>query len=168
MKKILMLTAVCLMALSCVRSDSGDIIKVGDDLPQFTLHSEIYGDVSSAELKGKVTLICFFATWCPPCQEELADVQGKLVPAFAENENFRLLVVGREHTDAELQEYNETKKFTFNLYPDPKREVYSLFAEKSVPRSYLVGMDGKIVEAHIGYEEEEFDAMMDTIRTLLK
>ena len=168
MKKILMLAAACILAFSCVRNDTGDIVKVGDNLPQFSIHSEVYGDISSADLEGQVSLICFFATWCPPCQEELADVQNKLVPEIESNENFRLVVIGREHTDAELQEYNETKKFTFNLYPDPEKKVYSLFAEKSIPRSYLVGKDGKIIETHLGYEEEDFDALMNKIRSLLK
>ena len=106
-------------------------LKKGDKLPDFQLKSSVYGDVSSADLKGKVVLVSLFATWCGPCQLELAEVQKMLWPKYKDNKDFVLLVIGREHTDEQLKAYNERKKFTFPLYPDPKREVFSLFAEKS-------------------------------------
>lgn len=108
-------------------------------MPQFTLNSNIYGQVTPSDLKGKVVLVSLFATWCGPCQKELAEVQSTLYPKYKDNENFRLLVIGREHTDADLTKYNVRKKFTFPLYPDPKREVFSLFADQSIPRAYLFG-----------------------------
>lgn len=82
-------------------------------MPAFTIVSDNGTKMSSATLKGKVTLVNFFATWCPPCQKELADVQQKLWPKYKDNKNFQLLVIGREHTDAELAKYNEKKGFTF-------------------------------------------------------
>lgn len=112
-------------------------LKKGDKLPDFQLKSSVYGDVSSADLKGKVVLVSLFATWCGPCQLELAEVQKMLWPKYKDNKDFVLLVIGREHTDEQLKAYNERKKFTFPLYPDPKREVFSLFAEKSMPDTFL-------------------------------
>jgi hypothetical protein len=53
------------------------------------------------------------------------------------------------------------------LYPDPKREVYSLFAEKTIPRVYLFGKDGKLLHSSIGYKKEDFDHMMETIENAL-
>ena len=76
-----------------------------------------------------------FATWCGPCQLELAEIEKTLWAEYKDNKDFVLLVIGREHTDEQLRAYNERKKFTFPLYPDPKREVFSLFAEKSIPRA---------------------------------
>ena len=98
-------------------------------MPKFELKSSVYGDIKPGDLKGKVVLVSLFATWCGPCQKELAEVQSTLWPKYKDNKDFVMLVIGREHTDAELQKYNERKKFTFPLYPDPKREVFSKFAE---------------------------------------
>ena len=69
--------------------------------------------------------------------------------------------------DEDLKKYNERKKFTFPLYPDPKREVFSLFAEKSIPRSYLFGKDGKLLYSSIGYTAEEFQKLMESIEKAL-
>ena len=163
MKKLMML---CLMLVAVITMQAQEL-KVGDTLPKFELKSSVYGDVKPADLKGKVVLVSLFATWCGPCQKELAEVQSTLWPKYKDNKDFVMLVIGREHTDEDLQKYNERKKFTFPLYPDPKREVFSLFAEKSIPRAYLFGKDGKLIYSSVGYTAEEFQKLMKTIESAL-
>lgn len=163
-----MFLSVCLMLASCVRSGSQDRIKAGDTLPDFTLSSEAYGELSSSDLKGKVTYLCFFATWCPPCQQKLAALRDTLYPMFENEEDFRLVVVGREHTEEELAEFDSTRKFPFPLYPDPERKVYSLFASETIPRAYLIDRDGIVQDAETGYDREHLAAVMDIIKALLE
>ena len=164
MKKLVMMFAMFAMVLSMQAQD----LKIGDALPKFNLNSSVYGNVQPADLQGKVVLVSLFATWCGPCQKELAEVQSTLWPKYKDNKDFVLLVIGREHTDEDLQKYNERKKFTFPLYPDPKREVFSMFAEKSIPRAYLFGKDGKLLYSSVGYTAEEFEKLMKTIESALK
>ena len=164
MKK-LVVTFMMLVMIVCVQAQE---LKIGDILPNFELTSSVYGNVKAADLKGKVILISLFATWCGPCQKELADVQSMLWPRYKDDKNFVMLVVGREHTDEQLQKYDERKGFTFPLYPDPKREVFSLFAEKTIPRAYLFGKDGTLIYSSIGYTAEEFQNLINSIEAALK
>ena len=131
MKNLRIWSLLCLIWMGVLAASAQDTgkekISLGDAMPAITLSSEIYGKVTPADLKGKVVLVSLFATWCGPCQIELAEVQKTLWPKYKDNKDFKLLVIGREHTDAELKKYNERKKFSFPLYPDPKREVFSLF-----------------------------------------
>ena len=143
-------------------------MKLGSEMPDFSLKSSTYGNIDSSELKGKVVLISLFATWCGPCQLELAEIQKELWPLYKDNKNFSLIVIGREHTEKQLTEYNEKKKFSFPLYPDPKREVYSLFALQTIPRAYLFDKEGKLVYSSIGYTKDDFKVLMQKIAENLK
>ena len=163
MKKLIVVFMMLVAAIGVQAQE----LKVGDAMPKFELTSSVYGNVKPADLKGKVVLVSLFATWCGPCQKELADVQSTLWPRYKDNKDFVMLVVGREHTDEDLQKYNERKKFTFPLYPDPKREVFSLFAEKSLQRAYLFDKSGKLIYSSIGYTAEEFKKLMETIEKAL-
>lgn len=159
------ITFVMLVVAFCMQAQE---LKKGDEMPKFELTSSVYGDIKSTDLKGKVVLINLFATWCGPCQTELAELQETFWPKYKNNKDFVMLVIGREHTDEQLQKYNERKQFTFPLYPDPKREVFSLFAEKYIPRAYLFDKEGKLIHSSVGYAEEEFQMLMDAIESALK
>ncbi len=164
MKKLSMLCMLFILAIGIQAQD----LKIVDkkevtSLPSFQLKSSVNGNVNAADLKGKVVLINLFATWCGPCQLELAEVQKDLWPKYKDRKDFVMLVIGREHTDEQLVKYNERKKFTFPLYPDPKREVFSLFAESGIPRSYLFDKNGKLIYSSTGYTKEEFKKLMEKI-----
>lgn len=151
-----------------VKTADGSYVKTGDDMPAFTIVHDDGTNISSSSFKGKVVLINFFATWCPPCQKELAEIHKSLWPKYKDNKDFVLLVIGREHNDAELKVYNDKKGFKFPLYPDKSRAVYSAFAENLIPRSYLIGKDGKISYSAAGFTPESFDLLMDNIEKSLK
>ena len=151
------------------RAQEADVVKVGDAMPVFRVLSDKGETLLSADqLKGKVVLVNFFATWCPPCQKELAAVQETLWPKYKDNGQFVLVVIGREHDEAELAKYNEKKGFTFPLYPDKNRSIYAAFAQSLIPRSYLFDKEGKIIRATKGYTEEEFAELMQLIEQTLR
>lgn len=169
MKKVILFCVIALTSmLSFAQDNNADIVKVGDNMPAFTLSSTVNGTVRSEDLKGKVVLINIFATWCGPCQSELAEVQKTLWPKFKDNKDFQMLVIGREHTDEQLTEYNKRKNFTFPLYPDPKREVTGKFATKMIPRSYLVDKNGKVISATTGFGDGYMDKLIKDIEKALK
>lgn len=171
MKKLVCLLAMFCLAVTLFAQDQKpqrEDLKLGSAMPEINLKSEVYGNITPADLKGKVVLVNMFATWCPPCQKELADVKATLWPKYKNNKNFKMLVIGREHTDADLTKYNEKKGFEFPLYPDPKRETYSKFADQTIPRSYLYNKEGKLIWSAIGYTPEEFKELMETIEKALK
>ena len=76
MRKVTLFCAAALFSLlSFAQDNNADIVKVGDSMPAFTLHSTVNGTVNSEDLKEKVVLINIFATWCGPCQREIPHLQ---------------------------------------------------------------------------------------------
>lgn len=167
MKKFALLLAVMFFTVSLVAQQKGKELALGSEMPQFSLNSSVYGDLNSADLKGKVVLVSMFATWCGPCQLELAEIEKELWPKYKDNTGFKLVVIGREHTDAQLADYNRKKGFTFPLYPDPKRGAYSKFAESTIPRAYLYDKEGKLIYSSIGYSKDEFAKLLKAIEEAL-
>ena len=162
------MTMLAMLVLGVKAQDNNDdIVKVGEMMPSFSIVSDNGTKINSAELKGKVVLINFFATWCPPCQKELASVQQTLWPKYKDNNKFVMLVIGREHSDKELATYNEKKGFNFPLYPDKSRAIFGAFAKSLIPRSYLIGKDGKVIYAGKGYTDKEFAELLEKIETAL-
>ena len=162
------MTMLAMLVLGVKAQDNNDdIVKVGEMMPSFSIVSDNGTKINSAELKGKVVLINFFATWCPPCQKELASVQQTLWPKYKDNNKFVMLVIGREHSDKELATYNEKKGFTFPLYPDKSRAIFGAIAKSLIPRSYLIGKDGKVIYAGKGYTDKEFAELLEKIETAL-
>lgn len=175
MKRILLALIVGLLLPMSANSQSKgnvDILKKGDALPQFKLESTVYGNIDSEMIKGRVTLINIFATWCPPCQKELKALNDAIIAnrisADKSNKDFALIVVGREHNDDELKVYQAKKNFSFAIYPDPKREFTSKFATQNIPRTYLINREGKIVYSSVGYDEADFEKLIVQIQELLK
>jgi len=167
LRLILSFLTITLFVVNAQQADP-EIIKIGNSMPEFSIISDDGVVFGSSSLKGKVILINFFATWCPPCQKELAEVQNVLWPKYKNNQNFVMLTIGREHTDADLKTYNEKKGFTFPLYPDKDRAIFDAFAKSQIPRSYLIGKDGKVIYKTVGYKEEDFNTLMQKIETSLK
>ena len=79
-----------------------------------------------------------------------------------------MLVIGREHTDDQLTEYNKRKRVYISSLPGPKREVTGKFASQYIPRSYLINKEGKVISATVGYKKEEMDKLMKEIDKALK
>jgi peroxiredoxin len=164
MKKNLILNAVLLLlATSLHAQEVTEVVQFGDRLPEFTIISDDGAQLPSSEYAGKVLVLTFFATWCPSCQIELAEIEKTLWPRYKDRDDFALLAIGREHSDEELAKYNEKKGFTFPLYPDKNRKIFDTFAAKLIPRTYLVDKAGRIVYITVGFNHNEHEQLLRSI-----
>lgn len=160
--------AITFFIFNPTRGDDGNadtLTKVGDTVPSFKVRALDGSEISAQTTRGKVTLICFFATWCGPCMEELPQMQTKIWEKFKDR-SFVMIAIGREHTEEEMKTFAAAKPaFTFAIAPDPKRENYSLFAKNFIPRCYLVDADGKILFQAVGYDSAEIDQLVKLVDT---
>ncbi len=141
--------------------------KVGQNVPYFEIDTKDGTKKSTETLKGKVVLINFFATWCPPCRQELPEVQKKIWDKHKDRQDFEIVVLAREQGWDKLTPFLEQFGYTFPFYPDLNRKVYSLFATDTIPRNVIIDRDGKIIYQSIGYEPEEFAQMTNLIQLQL-
>ncbi len=137
--------------------------------PDFTLESIDGGTISLKQLvsKGPV-LLCFWATWCKPCQDELIEYQY-IYNLFKEN-NYTMLGVSidNEKTVSKVKPFIKTKKHTFPVVLDPNSDVARKYFVTDVPTSVLIDRTGKIVYNHRGFAKGDEIILKQKIQDLLK
>ena len=142
------------------------LVKEGMEAPDFTVEFFDGSQLKLSALRGRVVLLNFWATWCPPCREELTRVQAELIDRFA-GRPFTFLPVSRGEERSDVAAFREKTGYTFPMGLDPGQTIYNLYASNYIPRNFLIDTEGRVVLATVGYEPEEFDALVARIDALL-
>jgi len=140
---------------------------VGQEAPAFECTTLDGKTVDLKNLRGKVVLVNFFATWCGPCMAEMPHLEKEVWQKF-KDKNFALVAIGREHEHKELSDFPRKHQVTFPIAGDPKRKIYSRFATQYIPRNYVIDANGKIAFQSVDYAELEFAKMIEVIRKELE
>ena len=148
--------------------ESTTLTKIDQQVPRFQF-TPVDDDepILIEALQGKVVLINFFATWCGPCMAEIPHLKSDIFEKY-NAEDLVIVMVGREHDKATVQKFKKDKKLEWMLVPDPKREIYKLFATKYIPRNVLLDKKGKIVYQSVGFEAKEFEVLKERIAKAVK
>jgi peroxiredoxin len=93
-------------------------------------------------LAGKVVLVNFWATWCPPCRKELPDLEA-LYQRFR-SRGLVILAVSDEDA-AKVRPFVAEHKLSYPVLLDPGRKVNDVFQMEGIPKSFVYGRDGKLV-----------------------
>ena len=165
MKKSLILISVFLTInlISFGQTDTTTLTKVGDMAPVFKCRTIDGKSMDITKLKGKIVMLNFFATWCPPCNLELPVLQKNIWEKYRNNADFVLIILGREHSESEVRDFATKKKLSMPFAADPKREIFSLYATQNIPRNVVIGKDGRISYQSTGFSEEEFKKIENLI-----
>ena len=135
--------------------------------PDFTVEMLDGSKVKLSSLRGKVVLINFWATWCPPCRQELAHLQEGVIDHFA-GRDVVVLPISRGEDRATVESFIKKMGYTFPVGLDKSQAIYRQYASNYIPRSVVVGKDGKVVYVAVGYDEEIAKEVNAAIEKALK
>lgn len=98
------------------------------------------------DLKGKVVLVNFWATWCPPCRKEMPDLQA-LYDKY-KDQGFLVLSISDEEAD-KVSPFITQRKITYPVLLDPGRKVNDAFVVEGIPKSFVYDREGTMVTQSI-------------------
>ena len=147
--------------------EQATIVKDGHKAPDFEVQMFDGSTIKLADLKGKVVLLNFWATWCPPCRAELARVEKDIIERF-KGEPFVFIPVSRGEKRETVAAFREKMGYTFPMGLDTESSIYKKYAETYIPRNFLIDKSGKVVKASVGYDEAEFAELIKLIEETIK
>jgi len=142
-------------------------INIGDKLPEFSVQ-DIHGEeLKSQDFTGSVTLLVFFMTTCPDCQRELPMIE-QVWTDLKDNPDFRLIAISRAEKADVINRFWKKHQLEMPFYLDPDKKIFSLFANTTIPRIYLVNQEN--VVTWMAIEEIPLTApqLREKIETLIK
>ncbi len=149
--RIVLLLCLTTLLASCEKQEGGKTqlqAAIGKPAPDFTL-SDLNGKTwKLSDLKGKVVFVNFWATWCPPCRQEMPSMQA-LYKEMA-SERFEMLAILQNDDPARAEKLARQLGITFPILVDPESKAAKAYGLTGVPETFIVDASGILREKFIG------------------
>jgi len=146
---------------------SGQFSDINKKAPDFALKDLFGNDIRLSDYKNKVVLLNFWATWCPPCREEMPALQrlhNKMV-----GRDFIILAVSVDYMDpAKVNDFLIKGGYTFKVLLDTQNQASAKYGVTAIPATFIIDKKGKLVERHIGMLNWASPAAVNRIEELMK
>lgn len=149
-----MSTAVCAALFAgVVFAGTVSAQEVGRPAPAFDLPAAGAKNVRLADLKGRVVLVDFWASWCAPCRKSFPFL-GELQARYG-GEGFTVVGINVDEERSEADRFLAETPAAFPIVFDPAGETPADFGVKGMPSSYLIDRAGKVILVHKGFRERD-------------
>ncbi|MEW9676159.1 redoxin domain-containing protein [Lentibacillus sp. L22] len=148
-----------------VSPDSTSNLEPGSMAPDIELETLEGQAIKLSDLKGKKVFLNFWATWCPPCKEEMPDLQKFYDEHKDDVEIVAVNLTGTENKESDVPKFIDKYDYTFPIYLDKDLSASNTYTTIGIPTTYFIGTDGKIQQpAKSG--PMTYDFMNDMLQSL--
>ena len=143
----------------------GFLVRVGDEAPDFTMTLADNGKtIKLSDLKGKVVMLQFTASWCGVCRKEMPHIEKEIWQAY-KDKGLLVYAIDRDEPKAKALMLKEQTGITYPIGLDPGADIFGLYAGKKegVTRNVLIDRNGKIIFLTRLYNVEEFSKLVEKI-----
>lgn len=155
----------CCLLSSCNSVPSSGPVARGDIAPDFTFNDQAGRPQRLSDLRGKVVLVNFWATWCSPCREELPSLQA-LQKKFAPND-LMILALSVDDSWEPINTFRTLYQFTIPVYADFDKKISSRYGTFMYPETYLVDKEGKVAYKVVGAVDWTSSEMLKFLNVLI-
>ena len=143
------------------------IVKVGDEAPNFNLRDLSGNMVSLSQMRGKVVLVNFWATWCGPCRIEMPAME-QLYRSYS-RKDFEILAVSTDAQGAAVtRPFQQEMGFTFPILHDAEYRIGLMYGARSLPMTFMVDRQGIVRQIVPGARDWGGPEARELIQALMK
>ena len=152
-----------------IPKEYGFIVEIGQQIPEIEFALTDGTTVKTSDLKGKVVMLQFTASWCSVCRKEMPHIEKEIWQKHKNNTHFALFGVDMNEPVEKVIKFGNDMKITYPLALDPGAKIFYTFAAKSagITRNVIIDKSGKIVYMTRLFKQDEFDEMVEVIELLL-
>ena len=152
-----------------IPKEYGYKVKLGETVPNFILTPSNGNITSMQELRGKVVMLQFTASWCAVCRKEMPHIEQEIWQVYKEHPDFALYGIDIKEAESTVNKFKVETGISYPIALDPNGEIFDLFTVENagVTRNIIVDKDGKIVFLTRLFKKEEFEAMKQCIAKML-
>lgn len=144
--------------------EDGYLVRVGDTAPDFVIKETGGKTYNLSDLKGKVVMLQFTASWCSVCRKEMPFIEKDIWQA---KKDAGLIVIGidRDEPLEKVIGFKKDIRITYPMALDPGAGIFGLFTQKEagVTRNVIIDRNGKIIFLTRLYKQDEFNQMKKVI-----
>lgn len=150
--------------------NTGYIVKVGQMAPDFTVKLTDGKVVTLSDLRGKVVMLQFTASWCGVCRKEMPFIEKDIWQQHKSNADFVLIGIDRDEPLEKVIAFGKSTGVTYPLGLDPGADIFAKYAlrKAGITRNVLIDKEGRIVLLTRLYNPEEFASLVKKIDEMLK
>lgn len=164
---MLVVTGLALLPARAQEKDTTSL--VGKAAPDFTLQTLDGKQVKLSDQKGSVVVLDFWATWCPPCRKSLPHLQSISQDKDLAEKGLKVYAVNAREEKGKVEAFMKQNNYSFAVPMDKDGDVLKAYLVSGIPTTVVIGGDGKIRNAFIGYGGDESAKEMDeAIQAALK
>lgn len=139
----------------------------GEAAPDFTLSTPDGDEVKLSDLKGKVVVIDFWATWCGPCRVGLPHLD-KLTEQM-KDKGVKVFAVNLKEDEAKVEDFIEETKLSTPVLLDTEGETAAAYGVTGIPQTVVIGKDGKVAKVFVGFDPSESPKLLeDAVNAAMK
>lgn len=141
------------------------IVDVGQTAPEFQVVTESGKTITAKSFGGKLLVLNFWATWCPPCVEETPSL-NEMSRQMAD-QGVVVLAVSVDRNEKAYKAFRQRMKIGFETSRDPQAKVSASFGTYKFPETYIITPDGKVVEKYIANRDWTSAEVLSSLRSHL-
>lgn len=127
------------------------IVEAGDSAPGFSITTDSGRKITRSNFGGKVLVLNFWATWCPPCIEEIPTLDA--MQKQLASRGVVVLAVSVDKNEQTYRQFLEKARVSFLTARDPAADISSLYGTFKYPETYIINKDGKVVAKLISNQD---------------